>query len=148
MREHASGPMDIILVDTNKAIVDAWRRIKTFSDPATLGLGKIDLVHGSIFDVRADAIVSPANSFGFMDGGIDALYTEMLGPQVQAGVQKTIREDYDGELLVGQSFIQWIGSKYSESAPRYKNDLNYLVVAPTMRIPRDIRNTVTAYLAT
>ena len=35
------------------------------------------VVHrGSIFDVACDAVVSPANSFGFMDGGIDALYVD------------------------------------------------------------------------
>ena len=30
----------------------------------------------------ADAIVSPANSFGFMDGGIDMVYSKRFGWQM------------------------------------------------------------------
>jgi O-acetyl-ADP-ribose deacetylase (regulator of RNase III) len=33
----------------------------------------------SILDVACDAVVSPANSFGFMDGGIDAVYLSLFG---------------------------------------------------------------------
>ena len=36
-------------------------------------LPDVEVHHGSIFDVQCDAVVSPANSFGFMDGGIDML---------------------------------------------------------------------------
>jgi hypothetical protein len=31
----------------------------------------VSIHHGSILDLDIDAVVSPANSFGFMDGGID-----------------------------------------------------------------------------
>ena len=39
---------------------------------------------GDIFNGApvADAIVSPANSFGFMDGGIDYCYSEHFGWQM------------------------------------------------------------------
>ncbi len=30
-------------------------------------------------DVKCDAVVSPANSFGFMDGGIDLIYSHRFG---------------------------------------------------------------------
>ncbi len=60
--------MKIILVDTNQAVVEAWRAV-----------GLEEAHCGSIFDYPAVAIVSPANSFGFMDGGIDLAYSERFG---------------------------------------------------------------------
>jgi len=55
--------------------------------------GDISLVEvheGSILDLEVDAIVSPANSFGFMDGGIDLLYSESLGWHIQDRLQEKI----------------------------------------------------------
>ena len=43
----------------------------------------VSIHRGSIVDLNVDAIVSPANSFGFMDGGIDMLYSQHFGWQVQ-----------------------------------------------------------------
>ena len=60
--------MNIILTSVEPALADAWERF----------CGDLDFVtvhRGSIFDLSCDAVVSPANSFGFMDGGIDMLYT-------------------------------------------------------------------------
>jgi hypothetical protein len=52
------------LRDTNGAVVDAWQR--HFADCADVAVSA-----GDIFHEPADAIMSPANSFGFMDWGID-----------------------------------------------------------------------------
>lgn len=104
--------MKIILCDRNSAVVDAWR---------AFGL---DAECGSIFDHPADAIVSPANSFGFMDGGIDLAYSERFGWGVQEEVQSLIQREFDGELLIGQALSVKTG------AP----DFPTLISAPTMRI--------------
>ena len=40
---------------------------------------------------KVQAIVSPANSFGFMNGGIDAVYMHMF-PGIEARTQKRIKE--------------------------------------------------------
>lgn len=69
--------------------------------------------------------MSPANSFGFMDGGFDAVYTYVLGLQVQARAQDAIRRDFDGELPVGCALI--VATERSE--------LPWCVIAPTMRVP-------------
>jgi hypothetical protein len=56
----------LILTAAEESLAEAWA---TFC-------GDLDFVsvhHGSILDVECDAVVSPANSFGFMDGGVDAL---------------------------------------------------------------------------
>ena len=60
--------LKIILTAVDDGLADAWER----------HCGDVDnvVVHrGSIFDVTCDAVVSPANSFGFMDGGIDMVST-------------------------------------------------------------------------
>lgn len=49
--------MRLHLRDRNEALVEAWRR--EFG-----GLANVEVSCGDIFDVPADAIVSPANSFG------------------------------------------------------------------------------------
>ena len=56
--------MNIVLADRQKVVVEAWKDALGRSANVTIH-------HGSIFDVACDALVSPANSFGFMDGGLD-----------------------------------------------------------------------------
>ena len=56
--------MHLNLIDTNSEIIDAWQKV--FAD-----VPQITVRHGSIFDHPADALVSPANSFGYMNGGLD-----------------------------------------------------------------------------
>lgn len=97
----------------------------------------IQLVHGDILEQRADAIVSPANSFGCMDGGLDYQLSEFFGWDIQKKVQRRIKEKYDGELLVGQAEIVETG----------KSEIPYLISAPTMRVPMVIQDTVNPYLA-
>jgi len=84
-----------------------------------------------------DAIVSPANSFGFMDGGIDLLYSKYFGWSLQTDLQALLAEQHYGELPVGQAVVVATGH---DSIP-------FLVSAPTMRIPADISATVNVYLA-
>jgi hypothetical protein len=64
--------LQITLTAVEDELAEAWQRF----------CGDLDFVkvhHGSIFDSQADAYVSPANSFGFMDGGIDMMYSQRFG---------------------------------------------------------------------
>lgn len=88
-------------------------------------------------DVTADAIVSPANSFGFMDGGIDAVYTYQFGGVVQQRVQAAIAGPFGGELPVGAAVI----------VPTGNREIPWCISAPTMRVPLDVSGTANAYLA-
>ena len=68
--------MKLILTAIEQPLADAWTKF----------CGDLDFVtvhHGSIVDVECDAVVSPANSYGFMDGGIDAVYLGHFGPEIQ-----------------------------------------------------------------
>jgi O-acetyl-ADP-ribose deacetylase (regulator of RNase III) len=118
--------MNIIVSDRNEDIIDEAER------------NGLTVHRGLIFDVKADAIVSPANSFGFMDGGFDHALTEHFGVHIQEMIQNY--RDHrlaQRELLVGQALV------LSTSDP----DIPFLVSAPTMRAPNIINKTVNVYLA-
>ncbi|WP_224241164.1 macro domain-containing protein [Hyalangium gracile] len=136
-------PLQLHLRDLSAGLVEAWRQ--EFS-----GLSGITISQGDIFseragpvsasdpiDIRADAVVSPANSFGFMDGGIDLVYTYQLGPQVQERLRALLEEQHGGELPVGQAVI----------VPTGHPDIPWCISATTMRVPTDVSDTVNAYLA-
>ncbi len=132
--------MKIILCDTNAELVDAWNEIFAhFRTEVGDGTHEVEIVHGSIFDQKADALVSPANSFGFMDGGLDYLISEMIGWDVQRKLQQYIKENTHGELLVGQAAV------ISTTSDKFK----FVISAPTMRAPMILgANSVNVYLAT
>ena len=113
--------MQLRLVDTNPEITAAWQQV--FAD-----VPQVSIHQGSIFDYPADALVSPANSYGYMNGGIDFAISKHLGWHLEKELQQLIREKYYGELLVGQA----------EILPTGHADFPYLIAAPTMRTPMTI----------
>lgn len=122
--------LKIILSAVEKELYDAW---KTFCGD----LPNVEILHGSILDLSVDAVVSPANSFGFMDGGIDLLYSHRFGWHVQESLQKLIREKHFGELLIGQA----------EIVETDNLQIPFVIAAPTMRVPMILRDSVNPYLA-
>jgi O-acetyl-ADP-ribose deacetylase (regulator of RNase III) len=84
-----------------------------------------------------DCMVSPANSFGMMDGGIDAAIIRFFGHSLMARVQRRILEDYLGEQPVGTSMIVETG--------HHKHP--FLAHTPTMRVPMIIAGTDIPYIA-
>jgi len=136
-------PFTLHLRDLGKPLVDAWERQFNDVPGVTISCGDIfsskpgPIVATDPIDVKADAIVSPANSFGYMDGGIDAVYTYQLGPQVQRELQARLARDFGGELPVGSAVI----------IPTGHRDIPWCISAPTMRVPSFVGNTLNAYLA-
>ena len=125
--------MKIYLRDRNPLMVEAWKHYFTEAND-------VDISTGDIFvglEEPIDAIVSPANSFGFMDGGIDYVYSLKFGWDMSDRLRKEILAVYGGELLVGSAHIIETGSE----------DIPWLVCAPTMRVPIDVSETVNAFLA-
>lgn len=84
---------------------------------------------------RFDCIVSPGNSFGLMDGGIDAVYAE-IWPELPAALQAAIMRQYNGEQPVGSCLI----------LPIPGTD-KWLAHCPTMRVPMNIVDTDHVYVA-
>jgi O-acetyl-ADP-ribose deacetylase (regulator of RNase III) len=97
----------------------------------------VQVSRGDIFEDSADAIISPANSFGFMDGGIDLVYLRRFGHELQERLQALLLAQHDGELPVGQAVVIETGDQA----------IPFLISAPTMRVPMDVSDTVNAYLA-
>ncbi|XP_074661068.1 uncharacterized protein LOC141913634 [Tubulanus polymorphus] len=139
------------LCDVKPELIDAWNeQFVNYYD-------QVQVHKGDIFQdgPAADAIVSPANSFGFMDGGIDAVYTKHFGKQLSERLQHIIQDEYDGELLVGQAIVLPIFENHvvpSDLTAEWRscNDgqpIRYLISAPTMRVPLDVQETVNSYLA-
>ena len=84
-----------------------------------------------------DCLVSPANSFGMMDGGVDAAITKFFGKSLMERVQQQILDDYLGEQSVGTSIIVATGH------PQHP----WLAHTPTMRVPMPIVGTDIPYVA-
>jgi O-acetyl-ADP-ribose deacetylase (regulator of RNase III) len=101
------------------------------------GQAGVEVVDGDICQLACDAIVSPANSFGFMDGGLDRELSEHFGWNLEKQVQAAIQARPMRELLIGEALI----------VPTHHPKTPWLIVAPTMRVPMRIRTSIHAYLA-
>jgi O-acetyl-ADP-ribose deacetylase (regulator of RNase III) len=125
-----SLPETIRLVDKWQPLADAWSEVFAEHESVVVKCG-------DFFAEPADALVSPANSFGIMDGGLDLAIRTQVGGEVQRRVQSVIIDRYHGEMPVGAAEIV-----------ETENDRwPFLVVAPTMRVPEPVPNTLNAYLA-
>jgi O-acetyl-ADP-ribose deacetylase (regulator of RNase III) len=123
-------PEKVILVDLESTLVRAWR--EAFQDEEAF-----EVIQSDYFERDADAMVSPANSFGIMDGGLDLAIRDALGFEVQKRVQAVIIEKHHGELPVGCAEV------VETDHARWP----MLVCAPTMRIPESVSQTLNAYAA-
>jgi O-acetyl-ADP-ribose deacetylase (regulator of RNase III) len=143
--------MKIYLRDRSPQLVDAWTEVFKGYPNVKASCGDI-FRDGDHLDV--DAIVSPANSFGFMDGGIDFVYSDYFGWGIGDILREKLWTEYNGELLVGQavaidmrpaaaSVRRPDGEKLRQRADR----IPWLISAPTMRVPANVSNTVNAFLA-
>jgi len=123
--------MQIVLATADDDLVRAWE--------STCGnRSNVKIHHGSIFDVKCDAIVSPGNSFGFMEYGLDLEILKYFGGHVQERLQQLIQTRHHGELLVGSAEV--VDTDHVE--------IPYLIAAPIIRVPTVLKETVNIYLAT
>lgn len=121
---------ELILVAIDHGLHRAWETF--FAD-----VQGVTFANGNILEIDCDAVVSPANSFGFMDGGIDGVYLDHFGSEIQLAVRRLIFEHHGGELLVGQAGIVDTGDPM----------IPFLIAAPTMRVPMKLAGSVNPYLA-
>jgi len=124
--------MKIILADIAPKTIAAWKDF--FANERD-----VQIIEDDITKIECDAVVSPANSFGFMDGGLDYALSERFGWDLEKKLQQQIKALPEGELLVGQSILMETGDR----------TVPFLISAPTMRIPTNfnIDTSVNAYLA-
>lgn len=123
---------ELVLCALDEALARAWKSVR---DKVS---GPVRVHNGSVLDVSAQAVVSPANSFGWMRGGIDAAYAKAF-PGIEQQVRSAILAYHGGELPVGEAVVVPTGEQSPE----------WLISAPTMRRPgeRLPADTVHPYLA-
>jgi O-acetyl-ADP-ribose deacetylase (regulator of RNase III) len=123
--------MKILIRDTDPAVIATIK--------ANLGSehSDISVMVGSIIDVEVSAVVSPANSFGFMDGGVDLVYSHFFGWDVQARLQDRISHRPIGELLVGEALV------VETAHPK----IPFLICAPTTRVSKRVDDPIDIMLA-
>jgi O-acetyl-ADP-ribose deacetylase (regulator of RNase III) len=124
--------MKILLVGIESKLIEAWNQF--FSNEEN-----VSILEGDITTIECDAVVSPANSFGFMDGGLDYALSERFGWDLEKKLQQRIKELPARELLIGQALLMETGDV----------KVPLLISAPTMRIPTNfnIDTSINAYLA-
>ncbi|GAA1213596.1 macro domain-containing protein [Prauserella alba] len=123
---------EVVLCAVDEPLARAWE------SAAGKVSGPVSVHHGSVLDVGAHAVVSPANSYGWMRGGINAMYAKAF-PGIEQRVRSAVLAYHGGELPVGEALVVPTG----EPAP------TWLISAPTMREPGEQLppDTVHPYLA-
>jgi O-acetyl-ADP-ribose deacetylase (regulator of RNase III) len=121
----------VVLVDINPKMVAAWRA--TFEENP-----EVEIIQGSMLDQPVSAWVSPTNSRGSMDGGLDAVIKGRLGTKIQTKLQQEIARKYGGLLPVGHALC----------IPTGEMQPGYLISTPTMLASsEDISDTLNVALA-
>ena len=110
--------------------------MKSFS-----GFPDVECEFSRFEDIEFDCIVSAANSFGLMDGGVDQCITDYFGIQMMHRVQDRILKEFAGEQPVGTSIIV-LGDKEIDIGNN-----KYVAHTPTMRVPRDVIDSDNPYKA-
>lgn len=113
--------MDLNLVDINRDLVSEWQKAFT-------SFAEVKIFCDNILDIAECSVVSPANSFGRMDGGIDLIYANYFGWDLEERVMDTIDRLPGAILPVGSSII--INTNHKK--------IPYLIVSPTMRTPEPV----------
>lgn len=123
--------MKIYLLDNNFNMIREWKRY--FADVSC-----VEIVHDDFENFmkihKVDCVVSPANSFGLMDGGYDLAISKWFSWGLMESVQSYIINNYYGEQPVATSFT------LDTTVEGVK-----LIHTPTMREPDEIREPLVVY---
>ena len=120
------------LVDVSSGMIRAWRS-------AFAAFPEVKIIEASIVEVARGAVVSPANSYGEMGGGVDLVYRNHFGRKIERAVQSKISQAFGNYLPIGEAVLVETGS----------NGIPYLISAPTMFLPEPTtdQNVYSAMLA-
>ena len=121
----------IILVAPNAELCKNW-------EIYIQNIPNIEIVQGYFQNLpEFDCMVSAANSFGLMDGGVDLSIIDFFGQKLMGQVQHCIIQEYLGEQPVGTSLI------VETQHPKHP----FIAHTPTMRLPMPISHTDNVYVA-
>lgn len=128
----------IYLLDRNPKMTAYWQQgFTTEIQKNKVEVVQDEFTHFMYTHPQIDAVVSPANSFGLMDGGYDKAIIEYFGEDLQETVQNKLQEEYLGEQPVGTCM----------KVPIPKSKEKVLLHTPTMRMPEPILDPRIIYTA-
>ena len=109
------------LVDIDAAVADALgAAFSTYPEVIVQQGDLLELAHG--------VALSPANSQGFMDGGIDRWYSSFFGPAFSKRVRDAVLSQPEGHLPIGAAV----------AVPTGHQRITHVVLAPTMISPEHV----------
>ena len=126
--------MQIYIIDHNKYMLQPFYRY--FADAPDVELVCSDF-ESFIQENEVQCVVSPANSYGLMDGGYDLALTRWYGQELMDRVQDYIIRHFGGEQILGTSFLV-----------EANEDGQCLIHTPTMRYPMLITDPNIVYQCT
>jgi O-acetyl-ADP-ribose deacetylase (regulator of RNase III) len=144
--------MKIIFFDFNNEVIDALK--EEYKNYENIINFDINFENSSLLEIKDKynnyILVSPANSFGSMGGGIDYYINKFVFPDIEILVQDEINKldnIYKNNCFFDNK--QWKNHKYLPvgQSLMIKFNENYLAVVPTMIYPQDISNTDNVYYA-
>ena len=124
--------MKVYLIDINPKITSLLK--EEFKDFEEVEVVEDNFIHFMNNHKNVECVVSPANSFGFMDGGFDKAIVRYFGIGVKKEVRKYINNYLYGEQPVGTSIMVNIPDSNKK-----------LIHTPTMRLPSIIQDQAVVY---
>ncbi|TDL20222.1 macro domain-like protein [Rickenella mellea] len=134
--------LQFILLDPSKPLIEEWRREIVQHVPDRFQ-SKFSIVQSKLADLtqphnQFDCIVSPANSYGRLDGGFDYYLAAALSPaDIDAATklaQATLYQKWKGYAPPGTCTLVPLKDSVCENNP---HGCAYIALCPTMRIPED-----------
>lgn len=127
--ERSSSIMKLHFVDDNSDVANALAT--AFKDHQ-----EVTVATGDLLRFAKNCVVSPANSQGFMDGGIDRAFVSFFGAGIELRVRDAVGRLPEGRMQIGSSLIVNTGHLM----------IPFLLVAPTMENPEMV-DALNAYRA-
>lgn len=122
--------------DENPPVIKALAKVMK-------GIDGVEYSVGNILELwrETDAIVSPANSNGDMDGGLDLYIRDFFDSASSRRLQYRVYE------MLARKYHEFLPVGQAEIMEGEENAFAYLIIAPTMQNASDISGTDNVYLA-
>lgn len=114
-------PIQLNLVDLSDTVASALQL-------AFARYPEVVVNSGDILKAASNVVISPANSHGFMDGGVDRAYADFFGPGFANALRDAVLHRPEGHLPVGASMV----------VPTGHPSIRFVIVAPTMETPEHV----------
>jgi hypothetical protein len=96
-------------------LVDADETVAVALAEAFRPFPEVAVSLGDLLAVAQNSVVSPANAFGFMDGGIDAAFRKFFGAALESRVREAIGRRQDATCRSARAWLFRPGTRESRT---------------------------------